>query len=253
MSGVEILVLIAGIVIFILSFVIPEKKTHSKEEIRLGEELIKELVEKELQTVQKKVDSEVDDAMEYQLEKTERAMERLTNEKIMAVSEYSDTVLSEIHKNHEEVIFLYDMMNDKRVQLKQAVQEAQEAATKLEDAGRQAVEIQSKIEPKPVAAVQEDVQEQAVQEFSPLTMETIEVVKPERKKKKPVATKKTESSKVNDKELPLQDFEGEGKTNNDKILALHNAGKSNMAIAKELGLGMGEVKLVIDLFKGGAR
>ena len=38
--------------------------------------------------------------------------------------------------------------------------------------------------------------------------------------------------------------------NNDRILALHKEGKSNMAIAKELGLGIGEVKLVIDLFEG---
>ncbi|MBP5746342.1 MAG: hypothetical protein J6W58_08610 [Lachnospiraceae bacterium] len=37
---------------------------------------------------------------------------------------------------------------------------------------------------------------------------------------------------------------------NDRILELHKAGKSNMAIAKELGLGIGEVKLVIDLFEG---
>lgn len=42
-----------------------------------------------------------------------------------------------------------------------------------------------------------------------------------------------------------------GKRNsNDRILEMHNAGKSNMAIAKELGLGIGEVKLVIDLFEG---
>ena len=37
--------------------------------------------------------------------------------------------------------------------------------------------------------------------------------------------------------------------NNEKILKLHKQGKSNMAIAKELGLGIGEVKLVIDLFE----
>ncbi|MBQ7833104.1 MAG: helix-turn-helix domain-containing protein [Lachnospiraceae bacterium] len=36
---------------------------------------------------------------------------------------------------------------------------------------------------------------------------------------------------------------------NEKILALHNEGKSNVAIAKELGLGVGEVKLVIDLYR----
>ena len=39
--------------------------------------------------------------------------------------------------------------------------------------------------------------------------------------------------------------------NNEKILELNAAGKSNVEIAKELGLGIGEVKLVIDLFRGG--
>ena len=37
---------------------------------------------------------------------------------------------------------------------------------------------------------------------------------------------------------------------NEEILRLHKEGKSNVAIAKELGLGVGEVKLVIDLFEG---
>ena len=41
-----------------------------------------------------------------------------------------------------------------------------------------------------------------------------------------------------------------GRNSNERILELHKAGKSNMAIAKELGLGLGEVKLVIDLFEG---
>ena len=39
------------------------------------------------------------------------------------------------------------------------------------------------------------------------------------------------------------------KNSNEKILAMYNEGKSNMAIAKELDLGIGEVKLVIDLFR----
>ena len=41
-----------------------------------------------------------------------------------------------------------------------------------------------------------------------------------------------------------------GRNSNERILELHKAGKSNMAIARELGLGLGEVKLVIDLFEG---
>ena len=41
----------------------------------------------------------------------------------------------------------------------------------------------------------------------------------------------------------------EGQNNNEKILEMHKQGKSTVAIAKELGLGVGEVKLVIDLYK----
>ena len=37
---------------------------------------------------------------------------------------------------------------------------------------------------------------------------------------------------------------------NEKILSLYRQGLSKVAIAKELGLGVGEVKLVIDLFQG---
>ena len=39
--------------------------------------------------------------------------------------------------------------------------------------------------------------------------------------------------------------------NNERILKLNAEGKSVVEIAKELGLGIGEVKLVIDLFRGG--
>jgi DNA-binding NarL/FixJ family response regulator len=38
--------------------------------------------------------------------------------------------------------------------------------------------------------------------------------------------------------------------NNSQILALYSQGKSIMEISKLLSLGQGEVKLVIDLFKG---
>ena len=42
-----------------------------------------------------------------------------------------------------------------------------------------------------------------------------------------------------------------GANNNDKVLKLYSDGKSNKDIAKELSLGVGEVKLVIDLYNSG--
>ena len=57
-------------------------------------------------------------------------------------------------------------------------------------------------------------------------------------------------SKNFDERRKIEKRNKENQNNNERILELHNAGKSNMAIAKELGLGIGEVKLVIDLFEG---
>lgn len=43
--------------------------------------------------------------------------------------------------------------------------------------------------------------------------------------------------------------DGQGRNYNDRIMELYKSGKSNVAIARELNLGVGEVKLVIDLYK----
>jgi hypothetical protein len=45
-------------------------------------------------------------------------------------------------------------------------------------------------------------------------------------------------------------YEESGNNHNDMILALHQQGKPDVEIARDLGLGLGEVKLVIGLYKG---
>ena len=53
-------------------------------------------------------------------------------------------------------------------------------------------------------------------------------------------------------EEPQQELQGtESYSNkNHQILELHRQGHSEVAIARQLDLGVGEVKLVIDLFEG---
>ena len=53
-----------------------------------------------------------------------------------------------------------------------------------------------------------------------------------------------------DNEPAVKENNNKSRNNNEKILSLHKEGMSDVAIARELGLGVGEVKLVIDLFKG---
>ncbi len=109
-----------------MSFILPEKKEKMRDADRkMAESQIKKMLEVQMRDVGARVSDAADEAVTYAMDKTERAMERITNEKIMAINEYSDTVLEAIHKNHEEVVFLYDMLNDKQQSLKDTVVEVE--------------------------------------------------------------------------------------------------------------------------------
>ena len=275
MNITELILLIFGGIVFTVSFFLPSGGKKEKDGIsKADEEEIKEIIGREVEEAKTQISDIVDETITYSMEKTERSMERLTNEKIMAVNEYSDTVLEQINKNHKEAVFLYDMLNDKHENLKSTVSEAVKTASEVKqtvkdaevtarEAKEQAVEIKEQI-PAPVPE----------KEFVPIQAPRVEVTdgsataeiekepeKPKRRttrKVKPEASaskeeavdpEKTEKASKVDLSMAAPGKTG-GRNSNERILELHKAGKSNMAIAKELGLGIGEVKLVIDLFEG---
>ena len=125
MGALEIILLAAGAVIFIASFCIPVKQEKLKEETKnLAAQEIKNMVAEEMDHVRGRLEELSEEEMQQQIEKSERSMERISNEKIMAVNEYSDTVLDEIHKSHEEVVFLYDMLKNKKESLAESYEKA---------------------------------------------------------------------------------------------------------------------------------
>lgn len=374
MGALEIVLLAAGAVIFTASFCIPVKREKLKEEtLDLAADEVRTLVAEELESVRGKLTEISEEEMRQQIEKSERSMERISNEKIMAVNEYSDTVLDEIHKSHEEVVFLYDMMKNKKDSLTESygkadqglqellqqvkdseitVQESlQEISGKLNEFERQRMELEaaSQETARQVEAASQAVKQmeeasqtaakqmeeasqtaakqmeevsqtaakqmEAVSQTAAKQMETAsqtaakqktpavrrarkaeenvaapakpaaesapapERKEPERKqinespvfepftpekiaaapKKRVVrkaAEKQTEqpapAAENADLMLLLSDTMENStvQNSNERILVLHKAGKSNMAIARELGLGVGEVKLVIDLYEG---
>ncbi|MDE6203507.1 MAG: hypothetical protein K2G19_08545, partial [Lachnospiraceae bacterium] len=102
MSVVEIILVAFGAVVFILSFLLPSgKKGGQQASSGISEKDIKEMVEKKVEDARGRVEDIIDETVTYAIEKTERSMERLTNEKMMAINEYSDTVLDEINKSHK--------------------------------------------------------------------------------------------------------------------------------------------------------
>ncbi len=245
MGTEQILLLIIGVGIFILSFIIPEKKTRLLEaDKKLGDELVRDAVEKELDSISSKIEIVFDDSIEEKTDKVERALERLSNEKIMAVNEYSDTVLREIKRNHDEVVFLYDMLNEKQKIIKTT---AIEAEARVKEASKQANEdnISSK-KNRANKEIEKDIDsENNAVDFLKMKESPTSITRDFKPLKPRVVDNKENKIAIQfSKNTPL------GKNSNDRILGLHKQGKSNMAIAKELGLGIGEVKLVIDLFNG---
>lgn len=282
MNVTEVIVLILGILVFILSYLLPAgKKDKSREDVPFREEEMKEIFEKEVAEAKSQIQDIVDETITYSMEKTERSMERLTNEKIMAVNEYSDTVLEQINKNHKEAVFLYDMLNDKHQNLKETVSEATKTVTEVKQTVKEAEAIPERIPLQEypdaedivratieIMAEKEEMTEENETAFVPIT-QLVSEEKPVRKRTRkakviePVVSEdvpdlpdadavKTEKKKKAEKvDVSTIAAPGRGGRNsNERILELHKAGKSNMAIAKELGLGIGEVKLVIDLFEG---
>ena len=129
MTTLEIILLILGALIFIGSFIVPESKSEMEEvDKQLTQEQIQEMLKAELKNVRSQVEDTVEETVSYSMERTERALERISNEKLTAISEYTQTVLTDIHKSHEEVLFLYDMLNDKHENIKETASEVTKAA-----------------------------------------------------------------------------------------------------------------------------
>lgn len=232
MGILEIVLLIAGVIIFTGSFFLPlggEKNTGIDQ--KAAKEEIHGLVEEEMNNVRSKMQGKMEETSEDAIEKAERALERLTNEKIMAVNEYSDTVLQEIHKNHEEAMFLYDMLNSKHANIKDTVSKMDKAVKAAENKTLENKTAENKVAAEKTAT--DKTAGTVAEEKTADASQTETLIQPE-----------------NSPEIGFMgETVQEGKNNNEKILEMHKQGKSTVAIAKELGLGVGEVKLVIDLYK----
>ncbi|MBQ1192904.1 MAG: hypothetical protein IIX45_02155 [Lachnospiraceae bacterium] len=241
MGALEIFLIIFGIILIVVSFVFGEHlsamdKTTEYDTNMTG--VIKEIVNKE-------VEAEVATIIDDKIEQAEVRLDKLTNEKIMALGDYSEDVNTKITKNHDEVMFLYDMLSDKEKTVKNTVKDIE--ALK--------VSVKKMVDDN-------DLLEDTAEEDSGALKEKIEAVM-----ESPAESvsdisnddKKDESVLIKDNVYSVSDnLSSEEMKNsrdnkkinsNKEILELYKQGKSTMEIAKELNLGMGEVKLVIDLFK----
>lgn len=214
----EIGISLVGIAVFAAGFIIPERIAGNLQSTAndITSEKLKSMIEEEINQVKLKVDTILENTVDEVAEQTEKSLEKITNDKIMAVNEYADGVLNEIQKTYNEVMFLYSMLNDKEKDLKDIVLKIQSMPDKKE-------------EEQPKSSDTDKIPQE----------ETVEINN---------KNSYNQASAMYEKKKKMEKYDI--KNNNGKILSLHKDGKNEIEIAKQLGLGVGEVRLVLDLFKG---
>ena len=276
MTGLEIALLTIGLIVIVASFVFSSKSDgdtiHNVKDVTF--------TDKQKEDIKKQITDILDEQIENVKEQTEISLDKLSNQKMLEMNEYSDTILQEINRNHNEVMFLYDMLNEKKKEINNTVGDMNVTKKEIEKSktvpkkqtvidsikdmsedtgGFMASEELLREEQKDVDTRKKDILNQldaVVEAVSDDVSADLEAV--EKKPKKRTSTGRTAAKRMKEtvKKETLREDNRDPKAfetgnNNEKILQLSKEGKSNVEIAKELGLGIGEVKLVIDLFKGG--
>ena len=235
MTGVAWILLLIGVVFMIGSFFVTEKLSPSElnQIAELSEEELKRIIDRGLKNAETRIEDAIDEQVAQSSEKVDRSLEKVTNDKIMAISEYSDTVIESMNKTHNEIMFLYSMLNDKHTELTGMAADLQ----------RLAADVRSLEEKAPLTAPQAASERaaavSAASAVTPVPVETADTTERE-----------TAAAPAEQKEEMPETEETKQEGLHAEILKLKKLGMTEVQIAKKLGIGIGEVRLVNGLYRG---
>lgn len=263
MDTLEIVMVILGIAFIIVSFILSSregtKNQNGGKPVEAVQISVNQFFEDNKEILNRHLEQLLDDTYEDWKEDTKDELGKITNEKIMAFQEFSDQIMEKIDSNHQEVVFLYDMLTKKEDEMKKLIQVLDQVRTKTELALDEKASTLSD-SPLGTKSRQMELSEEAgvkaesgimraQQKTKKKTEPPKNHIQPEQKK----IGKDLQSEKL---EKKIQAKQGKklvgtiGENQNDRILSLYQEGKSIVEISRILGKGQGEVKLVIDLFMG---
>ena len=279
MDTIVIICLIAGVACSGASFLMKEKvDATSQEKEKIVEEIrAKALSDESLKKVMNKVEKNFTERLsgiaEDKLDGISDSMSELANNKMLAINEMSGQLIEKIEQNHKEVIFLYDMLNEKSDNLKDFSAKIDGLRKELENEEKRIKTLNHELDDKIVKvkevrqtviaksaktalAQQERPQttSTSVEHTKTVVAESAHSIVPTQAHSLVQMRKKEEAVKSADEQvMPEKEVTKETETvtelsTNDKILKLKEEGKSVLEISKTLGMGQGEVQLILGLF-----
>lgn len=230
MTSVEIIFVLLGVVILIASCFVGNKEEKAESVITLPEEI----VESQKKELLKQADHILEEKSEDIIVKTDDYLSKISNEKIMAVNDFSTQILEKIDANHKEVVFLYDMLNQKEDEIKQTVQQFDHEKQEMLEVIGDIIKLtkQMKASLKKSDHDKSTIVEKKT-EAKPVVKNQAEPIK---------ATERTADGQLEFTEMMPADRQKE------EVLKLHKQGRSVLEISKAMGMGQGEVKLIIGLY-----
>lgn len=236
MTAIEVALLLIGVVFILGSFFIIEKLSPSElsRVSELSEDELRIVMDRELETAGAKISDMADQAVDLSMNQIQRKMEKDTNEKIMAISEYSDSVMEKLQKINNEVTFLYSMLGDKHTELNESMAQLNDLILACQS----------------VQAQTEAAQLQYQEAQNHPTKDAGEK-EPDKTSEEADRRKQPEDLKAQADTDPVEDPDTENSASaKEKILERYRAGEDLKDVARDLGLGYGEVKLIVELYKG---
>lgn len=237
MTTWEILLLIAGFACVCLSFFVARGKEGAQAEDKETQGSSDVWTEKEEELIRERVTQLMEERQNELLDETQDQMSHLCNDKIMAIDEFSQPLMEKIRNNHQEVVFMYNMLTEKEKEVKRILAQSVVREAKSEES-KPAEQGEKKTVQKPAAAAAKPAPK-------PVPKPAPEPKKVSEKPTEKPVTKPSEQEPVSVKTVP-------GNVNL-KIQKMYREGKSILEISKELGIGQGEVQLVIALYGGRRR
>lgn len=281
MTGLEIVLIIMGAAIFGISFFMTEKLSSSDVEYikKISEKEINIILEKELTNAKDVIDDRIKEKVDDGIEEIERATDKDTNDKLLSMNEFSDTVLDSMNRSNEEVVFLHRMLNEKEAKiesleknlldLEKRVMDSKKAldldrlklAEERSDLDR---EKEEKREAEEARVREEEEKKKVMVDMTSLKEAFQNKISEDRKEEKRVeGVKKQETQrepvltgiglaamKKAQKEVQESHMESVDE-DNQVIIDLQRQGLSEIEIAKKTGRGLGEIRLILGLFDNG--
>lgn len=233
MSPVEIVFVVLGVIILVVSCFV----TGSKEsEVEVTSEIPEAFLEFQKQEIKKYIERVLEEKSEEVVVRTDDYLSKVSNEKIMAVNDFTSQILEKIDFNHKEVVFLYDMLNQKEDEIKKTVKEFDSEKKQMQEIMENAILLKKQIN------LPENKESTITMNSSDRSENRIHTEKQ--------AIRMIESVKVLENRLNTKEKETDlmASKQKEKILQLYKQGKSVLEISKALKIGQGEVKLIIGLY-----